>query len=442
MLRGYQVTGVKKGSPAAKAGVEIRDFLLKINNSFFYDLIDYHYLCADETLSLSLRKKDGSFRKINIKKGYDEDPGLEFNLSTMGPLRRCRNNCIFCFVDQQPPGLRSSLYEKDDDYRLSFLHGNYITLTNTGDLDLRRISRRGLSPIYISIHSTDPQIRRRMMRNSSAGEIMGQLKSLAQKGIEMHGQVVVCPGVNDGLYLKKTVNDLSLLFPHLESVALVPVGLTRYRQQLTPLKSVTHGDACEIVETYSELQDEFMEKFGTPFVYLADEFYHLSGSQLPSHRHYGKYRQLENGVGLGRLFFNELEVWKNKQEPIHLEQKMEVSFVTAQSGEPYLKLFLNELNKIKGLETYMYVVPHLFWGGNVSVTGLLTGSDLLDCLNHKPLGSMLFLPRVMLKEGTNLFLDDISLNILENKLNVKIAAVEKLDDVRSLFLKKAASDIS
>jgi len=442
MSKGYQVTGVKKGSPASKAGVEVNDFLLKINNSFFYDLIDYHYLCADEKLTLSLRKKDGSIRKINFKKGYDEDPGLEFNLPTMGPLRRCKNNCIFCFVDQQPPGLRSSLYEKDDDYRLSFLHGNYVTLTNTGDLDLRRISRRGLSPIYISIHSTDPKIRRRMMRNRSAGEIMGQLKSLAQNGIEMHGQVVVCPGVNDGMDLMKTVYDLSNFFPYLESVALVPVGLTRYRQHLTPLRSVTREDACEIVDSYSKLQGEFMEKLGSPFVFLADEFYHLSGTQLPPHRHYGNYRQLENGVGPGRLFLNELEDWKNKNALIDLKQKMEISFVTAQSGEPYLKLFLNELKKIKGLEAYLHVVPHHFWGGNVSVTGLLTGSDLLDCLKQKFLGSMLFLPRVMLKEGTDLFLDDLSLNILKRKLNVQVAAVEKLDEIRSFLLKNAASDIS
>jgi putative radical SAM enzyme (TIGR03279 family) len=442
MSRGYQVTGIKKGSPAAKAGVEVRDYLLKINNSFFYDLIDYHYLCADEILSLSMRKRDGSLREIRLKKRYDQDPGLEFNLSTIGPLRSCKNNCIFCFVDQQPPGLRPSLYEKDDDYRLSFLHGNYITLTNTGDLDLKRIYRRGLSPIYISIHSTDPQIRRKMMRNSSAGEIMGQLKSLAQKGIEMHGQVVVCPGINDGVHLKKTVYDLSHLFPNLESVALVPVGLTKYRQHLAPIKSVTHGDASEIVETYSEMQGEFMEKLGVPFVYLADEFYHLSGSPLPSHRHYGNYRQIENGVGLGRLFLNELEDLKNKIDLISLKQKIEISFVTAQSGEPYLKLLVNELTRIKGLKAYLYVVPHLFWGGNVSVTGLLTGSDLLESLHRKPLGSMLFLPRVMLKESTDLFLDGLSLNFLENKLNVQIAAVDKLDEIRGFLISKTASVIS
>lgn len=434
MRRGFTINRIKKGTPAERAGIKSNEYLLAINGSSFDDLLDYSYLCADRELTLSIRNSKGELKKFHLTKEYDEDLGLEFSSPTIGPLRRCQNRCVFCFVDQQPPGMRPSLYEKDDDYRLSFFHGNYITLTNTGYLDLKRIMRRGLSPLYISIHSTDPAIRRRMMGNRSAGRILEQLSRLASAGIEMHGQIVVCPGFNDGVHLQKTVRDLLRLYPALRTVALVPVGLTRYRQNLPALRSIAPVEAVNIVEHFSDLQVELENNFGTPFVYLADEFYLLSGFPLPSDKHYGDYAQVENGVGLGRLFLNELAQWK-KKSVVPLSEEMEVSLVTGQSGSPFLKLFLTELEKIKGLKTNLHVLTSEFWGSNVTVTGLLTGSDLLNGLAQKKLGRVVFIPGVMLKEETDLFLDNISLEHLASKLKVQIVPVNSLAEIRTYLIK-------
>ncbi len=436
MQRGFTISRVKKDSPAAKAGIKAGDFLVKINDSYFHDILDYYYLCSGQRVILSVYTKKGHFTEIEIRKNYDQKLGLEFCSPTFGPMRCCQNHCVFCFIDQQPPGMRLSLYEKDDDYRLSFFHGNYITLTNTGDLDLKRIIRRGISPLYVSIHCTDPAIRRKMMGNGAAGDIWGQLKKLVRGGVEIHGQVVVCPGLNDGTVLKKTVEDLSLLCPGLKTVALVPVGLTRYRQKLAPLRSISPGEACSIVEEYTAMQERFQEQWGTPFIYLADELYLLSGRPLPPHEHYGMYQQLENGVGLGRLFLNEVEEWKKHSILPPLPRKMEISLVTGQSGGSFLKIFRGELEKIGGLKTYLHILPNVFWGGNVTVTGLLTGSDLLLGLRRKKLGEVVFIPAVMLKEGTRLFLDNIHLEFLSTRLKVPLVPVTGLEEIRNHLVKK------
>ena len=431
--REFIISGIKKETPADRAGIETGDRLLKINGLPFYDLLDYYYLCAERELTLSIRNKEGIHREYRIIKAFDEDLGLAFLSPAIGPVRRCRNHCVFCFIDQQPPALRPSLFEKDDDYRLSFFHGNYITLTNMGDLDLKRIIRRGLSPLYISIHSTDPAIRCKMMGNRFAGRILEQLSRLAAAGIVMHGQIVVCPGLNDGVHLQKTVGDLSQFYPALRTVALVPVGLTGYRQDLPALRSITPAEAVTLVKYYSELQAEFMRTLETPFVYLADEFYLLSGFPIPSDEHYGHYEQVENGVGLGRLFLNELEQWR--QTPVKpLSQEIKISLVTAQSGGPFLKLFLAELEKIRGIKANLHVLANEFWGGNVTVTGLLTGSDLLSGLAQKELGQVVFISAVMLKEGTDLFLDDISLRDLASKLEVQIVPLNHLAEIKSYLI--------
>jgi len=435
LQRGFIITKVKEDSPAAKAGLQAGDRLLKINNSFFYDILDYQYLSSGARLLLSLYNKKGNFVQIRIRKRYDEDLGLEFASPTLGPLLRCQNHCIFCFIDQQPPGMRSSLYEKDDDYRLSFFYGNYVTLTNLSYLDLKRVIRRGLSPLYVSIHSTDPAIRSKMMRNIAAGSIMEQLKKLVQGGIQLHGQIVLCPGYNDKDALKKTIHDLSFLYPGLKTVALVPVGLTRYRRGLPPLQGITKQEACRIVEEYTALQKRFETRWGTPFIYLADEFYLLSQNPLPPHEHYGRYEQIENGVGLGRLFLNELEIWK-RLPLLSLAKEMEISLVTGKSGEIFLKAFLEELKKIRGLKTHLHILPNLFWGGNVTVTGLLTGGDLLAGLKGKKLGEAVFIPTVMLKEGTNLFLDNLSLDFLSSQLKVRIFPVNSIKEIRQFLLQK------
>lgn len=428
MPQGFSVVKVEEHSPARLAGLEEGDRLLEINGSCFYDLLDYYYLCADTHLVLKILK-NGTPMLLNVDKGYDDALGLEFSSPTIGPLRRCHNNCIFCFIDQQPPHLRSSLFQKDDDYRLSFLHGNYITMTNVNKGELRRIIRRSISPLYISIHATNPELRRAMMGNRAAGRIMNQLNLLAGGGITMHGQVVICPGYNDGAVLLKTVRDLARFYPRLKTVALVPVGLTRYRDHLTPLRPVTSQSARQIVKTFSGWQKRFQKKHGTPFVYLADEFYLLSGSPLPPHHHYGAYEQLENGVGLLRLFLNDLESWKNQPEPVNITAKKTISCVTGKGAAPFLQLFMDELAKVPLLKSHLHVLSNHFWGGNVNVAGLLSGSDLLSGLQGKELGEILFITSAMLKEGSELFLDGYSLAEVSAALKTKIIPVESLLEI-------------
>jgi len=433
MNRGFLISGIKAGSPAEKAGLKAGDRLMKINGSYFYDLLDFQYLCTEKRVSLQVEKNDNTVQNFTIYKEYDEETGIDFFSPVIGPLRHCRNHCLFCFIDQQPPGMRPSLYEKDDDYRLSFFNGNYISLTNMGKADIKRILRRRLSPLYLSIHATDPAVRRKMMGNRDAGKILELLKILAGAGVEMHGQVVICPGYNDGVVLEKTVNDLAGLFPQLKTVALVPVGLTRYRERLAPLRGVTPDEARGIVEKYSSWQEQFRRRQGEPFIYLADEFYLLSGYPFPPHQHYGNYLQRENGVGLARLFLNQLDKWKKKEIP-RVKKKMEISLVTAQAAESLLKQLVGELEKIPSLKTHLHVIPHFFWGGNVTVTGLLTGSDLLRGLSGKKnLGEILFIPRSMLKNESNLFLDNLTVESVSSKLKVRLIPVDGPLELRRLL---------
>jgi len=428
MRRGHVVAAVHQDSPAHRMGLAVGDRVIKINRSYFYDLLDYHYLSASEQIELHILKKNGTPMRRLINKAYDENLGLEFSSPTIGPLRRCQNNCIFCFIDQQPACLRSSLYEKDDDYRLSFFHGNYITLTNVAEGELKRIARRYISPLYISIHATDPVVRSAMMGNRTAAKITDQLGMLAKAGITMHGQVVVCPGYNDGIVLQKTIGELVQFYPYLKTVALVPVGLTRYRNGLTPLRPFTAATAGEIVETCSRRQLNFTEKWGTPFVYLADEFYLLANLPLPEHTHYGAYEQIENGVGLLRLFLNELDAWKKQPVPRIFPEK-NISLVTGEAAGPFLNIFMQHLKLIPGLKSHLHLLPNLFWGGNVNAAGLLCGQDLLQGLTGKPLGEALFIPAVMLKEGTELFLDSLSVTDLSFALKVPVLPVRSLQDI-------------
>lgn len=435
MSRGYKVKGLAEGTPAHKAGIKQGDRILKINGTSFFDVLDYSYLSADEKVNVQFYR-NGNLLQAKVVKNMDEDLGIEFSSPTVSPLYHCRNKCIFCFIDQQPCGMRPSLYEKDDDYRLSFIDGNYVTLTNVQEADLKRIVSMHISPLYISIHATDGAVRQQMMGNAAAGRIMEQLGQLAEAGIEMHGQVVVCPGINDGDILQKTVRDLASLYPYLKTIALVPVGLTRYRRDLKPLRKVTKNKAREIVEKYSFLQDVFQQELGSPFVYLADDFYLLSGASLPSHEHYGDYHQLENGVGLCRLFLNELLAWK-KKTLLELKNKTKISIATGQAAAPFLKLFTKELEKISNLETDLHIIANRFWGGNVDVAGLLTGRDLFHSLHQKKLGDYLFISSAMLKAGTDLFLDNVSLKTLALRLQTPVVPVDTPGEIRKILISRS-----
>ncbi len=432
MNRGFKVKSLAEGTPAHKAGIKQGDRILKINGTSFFDVLDYSYLSADEKVELQFYR-NGNLLQVKVVKDMDEDLGIEFFSPTVSPLYFCRNKCIFCFIDQQPGGMRLSLYEKDDDYRLSFIDGNYVTLTNVQEADLKRIISMNISPLYISIHATDGAVRKKMMGNVAAGRIMEQLAQLSEAGIEMHGQVVVCPGINDGDVLQKTVWELASLYPQLKTIALVPVGLTRYRGNLKPLKKVTQNKAQQIVKEYSSLQNVFQQEMGSPFVYLADDFYLLSGASLPSHEHYGDYHQLENGVGLCRLFLNELLDWKRKTS-FEIKNKTHISIATGQAAAPFLQLFIRELEKIKNLETDLHIIENRFWGGNVDVAGLLTGRDLFHSLYQKNLGDYLFISSAMLKAGTDLFLDGVNLKALSVRLQTPVVPVNALGEIRKFIV--------
>ena len=439
--RGFHISGVRPGSPAERAGIKAGDRLLKIGDSFFYDLLDYFYLCADRKVTFLIERKgeragggSTAIKSITVRKDYDEDVGLEFLSPVIGPLRHCRNRCVFCFIDQQPPSMRPSLYEKDDDYRLSFFHGNYISLTNIDRRELGRILRRKLSPLYISIHATDPAVRRRMMRNKNAGNILEMLLTLAGAGVEMHGQIVICPGYNDGAVLEKTVHDLSEVYPALKTVAFVPVGLTGYRDGLAALRSLTAHEALEIIDKYTAWQDEFSSRYGEPFIYMADELYLLAGRHFPPHEHYGSYPQIENGVGLGRLFLNQVFEW-DKKGTDSKSRYSEISIATAKAAEPLLKRLMEVLVRIPSLTAHLHVIPHYFWGGDVTVSGLLTGSDLLRELSGKNnLGEALFISRAMLKKGSTLFLDNTTVEELSFRLQVRIIPVEDPLELRRILI--------
>ncbi len=420
--RGLKVCLVKPESIAAELGLEPGDWIVSINGEPLKDLIDFRFWESEEILSIDVKKAGGAAWILDVEKDYDQCLGIEFGQGSFGRTRNCSNKCVFCFVDQMPAGLRKTLYVRDDDYRLSFWSGNFITLTNLKDSELRRIARQRLSPVYISVHTTNPELRSEMLGSRKAGLIMEQLGYLAEAGIEMHTQVVLCPGLNSGVELERTVADLSGLWPAVSSLAVVPVGLTRYRQELFQLRGVTSNEARELVRWVSARQEEYMRHFDDPLVFASDEFYLLAGEPVPPADRYGSFPQLENGVGLTRLFLDE---WAKVQESLPGEvTAKKVTLLTGALGEKVLSPVVAGLNKIKGLSVSLQVIENYFFGQQVTVAGLVTGKDILKQVAPGAAGDLLVLPAVMLKKEDLVFLDDISLAELASRLKVSIAAVE------------------
>ncbi len=424
MFKGLKVCEVKPNSIAAELGIVPGDRILEINGEKVRDIIDYRFLTADEDLTLKLVTAAGEEWLMEIEKDYDEDLGLDFGTDTLGGLKRCRNKCLFCFVDQMAPNMRQSLYVKDDDYRTSFLHASFITLTNVTDQELERIIKQRLSPLYISVHTTNPELRRKMMANPKAANIMRQLTALSEAGIEMHTQVVLCPGINDGAELERTVRDLAGFWPQVRSLAVVPVGLTKYREGLAPLRVFNQDEALAVVKQIDGWQREFRAKFNYPFVFAADEFYIEAKLPIPPDEYYADYPQTENGVGLVRLF---LDQWADveKRLPTKICPAKKVSLVTGSSAYKIIKTVADRLNQIEGLTAELYCVPHRFFGETVTVAGLLTGSDLRQHLRGRDLGDLLLIPEVMLKDQKeDVFLDDITVDELAKELKVKILPID------------------
>ena len=414
---------IEPGSIAEELELEPGDELLRVNGEIIEDVFDYHFQTNDTYLELTIRKKDGEEWDLEIEKEYDEEIGITFENEFMDQYRSCSNNCIFCFIDQMPPGMRPTLYFKDDDSRLSFLQGNYITLTNMSDHDIDRIIRYHLAPINISFQTTNPELRCKMLHNRFAGNIFPKVQRLYEAGIEMNGQIVLCKGYNDGAELERSISDLSKYLPHLKSVSVVPVGLSKYRDGLAPLEPFTREDAKEVLATIHKWQKKLYEQWGLHFIHAGDEWYLLAGEPIPEEENYDGYIQLENGVGMIRLLTTEVHEALDELEGD--EEKEELSIATGKLAAVYLAGFLEEIKKkFPNRKVHLYPIRNDFFGEMITVAGLITGQDLIAQLKDKPLGSRLLLPECMFRSGEEVFLDDITRQEVENALQVPVNIVK------------------
>mgnify|MGYP003880282527 CR=1 FL=1 len=421
--KAHFIKDIEKGSIADELGLAPGDELISINGTEIIDIFDYEYLVKDEYLNLLVRKPDGEEWEYEIEKDYDADLGIVFEDGLMDSYRSCRNKCIFCFIDQMPPGMRDTLYFKDDDARLSFLQGNYITLTNLSDEEVDRIIFYKLSPINISVHTTNENLRCRMLNNRFAGKALSIMKRLKDAGITMNGQIVLCKGWNDKEELEKTIHDLSAYIPQMQSVSVVPVGITKYRENLTPLEKFTKEDALEVIETVHRWQNIFLKHYNTRFVYAADEWYISAGLPIPKEEDYEGYPQLENGVGMLRSFMDEfysyLETLKGDG------RKKEISVATGVLASPYITRMADALKeKFPNIKTHVYTIENDFFGKDITVAGLLTGGDIIRQLKGKNLGKTLLLPDVILRHGENILLDDLTTDDIERALQTNICIVQ------------------
>lgn len=422
------IQAIEPGSIAEELELEPGDALLTINGEPMEDVFDYHYMINDSNLIVLIEKAGGEQWELEIEKDYSEDLGIVFENGLMDDYKSCTNKCIFCFIDQMPPGMRETLYFKDDDSRLSFLQGNYITLTNMKDKDLDRIIKYHLAPINISVHTTNPLLRQKMLHNRFAGEALEKIKKLYDHGIEMNGQVVLCKGVNDGAELERTISDLAGYLPYMESLSVVPVGLSKYREGLYPLEPFTREDARETIAIIEKWQKICMEKHGCHFVQASDEFYLTAELPIPEEERYDGYLQLENGVGMIRLLKTEFmdaleEAKKNPQNTCYPSQK--VTLATGKLAAPLLmELAEAFMEAYPQYEVVVAPIRNDFFGERITVSGLITAQDLVAQLKDKDLGGRLLLPTNMLRMGEDVFLDDWTLDEVEKALQVHIDIVK------------------
>ena len=419
----HKISRIEPGSIADELGIEPGDLLLTVNDSVIEDVFDYHFLIHDEELVLLIEKPDGEEWELEIEKDYDEDLGMEFEQGLMDEYRSCRNKCMFCFIDQMPEGMRETLYFKDDDSRLSFLQGNYVTLTNMSEHDIDRIIRYHLEPINISFHTTNPELRCKMLHNRFAGEALKKVDRLYEAGIEMNGQIVLCKGINDGEELERSIRDMSRYLPYLRSVSVVPVGLTRYREGLYPLKSFTKEEAKGVLEIIHRWQKKLFKEHGIHFIHAGDEWYLLAEEEIPEEERYDGYLQLENGVGMIRLLREECK------EAFHAlpgdEKSRRVSMATGLLAYPELCRIADMLKeKYPGTKVQIYPVRNDFFGEKITVSGLITGGDLIRQLKGKDLGERLLLPCNMFRSEEDVFLDDVTLAEVEEALQVRADIVK------------------
>ncbi|MCD8119380.1 MAG: DUF512 domain-containing protein [Lachnospiraceae bacterium] len=483
--REHVIRAVEPGSIAEELNIEAGDVLLTVNDTNPLDVLDYHFLIHDEELVVCVRKPDGEEWEFEIEKEFDEDLGIQFENTFMDEYHSCRNKCIFCFIDQMPPGMRESLYFKDDDSRLSFLQGNYVTLTNMKEEEIRRIIRCHLSPINVSVHTTEPELRKKMLHNRFAGESLRYLDMLCDAGIEMNGQIVLCKDVNDGAHFTRTVQDLRKYIPFLQSISVVPAGVTKYRKGLYPLKAFTKEDACALIDETERFQREIFAEHGTHFIHASDEWYLMAERDFPEEERYDGYLQLENGVGMMRLLMNEfaeelvrvkeqvakseygqsvsedshLKDERNALEDSHLKDEQNatenpymkdernasenwlpedglnkclpseksesrnrtVSLATGTLAAPVIRQLAEDfMLAFPSVKILVYPIRNDFFGETITVSGLLTGQDIIRQLTGRELGVELLLPGNVLRSGEDVFLDDITLSQMEEQLQIPV----------------------
>lgn len=417
----HKIVKVQPGSIAEEMELEAGDLLLSINNQNIEDVFDYRYFLAEEYIEIQIQKPSGEVWLLEIEKEYNEDLGLIFENSLMDDLIRCRNKCKFCFIDQLPPNMRDTVYFKDDDWRMSYLNGNYITLTNMSEKDMARLIKHKLSPMNISIHATIPEVRINLLSNRFAGNIMSQIKTLIDAGIKINGQIVLCKGINDGEVLEKTIKDLSVFIPDILSLTVVPVGISKYRENLEKLEPFDKAAAKEVIDTVNRWQKYYLEKMNTRFIFAADEFYITADVDLPSYKEYEDFPVLDNGVGMLTKFKYELTQALEEIDTI-IEDKLEVSIATGKITESFMKECIAQVNKkLPGLIAHIYPVENDFFGEHITVTGLLTGSDIVQTLKTKEkLGKAILLAENMLKCGEQVLLDDYTIDTIAKELNKQV----------------------
>ena len=432
-----KITDISKRSYAAKSGILSGDTLISINGNEINDVLDYRFYLTEPSVNLLLQR-DGEEFSVLIRKDQYDDIGLEFETPLMDKKHTCKNGCIFCFIDQNPEGLRESLYFKDDDSRLSFLHGNYVTLTNMTDKDVARIIKMRFSPVNVSVHTTNPELRVKMMKNKRAGEVLSYLDDFYNAGIEMCAQIVLCNGINDGEELLRSMRDLAAYHPKLTSVAVVPAGLTKFRDKLYPLSDFSAEEAGRVIDMIDEFALGFKAKNGTRLIYAADEFYLKAGREIPENEYYEEYSQLENGVGMIRSFLDEFKC--GREDVIELAadvvKKRRVSVATGVAAYP---MICNSAQSIMTLtdkvEIFPYEIKNRFFGESITVSGLLTGKDISEQLTGKELGEVLLIPRNALRQGEDVFLCGMTVDELSHKLGVKIRICENdgFDFIDAIF---------
>ncbi|WP_270504964.1 DUF512 domain-containing protein [Paraclostridium sordellii] len=415
------ISKVYKNSIAEELGIEVGDLLISINDQPIHDIIEYRFLLSDEYLEVEIKKKNNEIYVYEIEKEYDDDLGIEFTNPIIDKAKSCRNKCVFCFIDQLPKGMRETLYFKDDDSRLSFLQGNFVTLTNMSEEDIDNIIKYRISPINISVHTTNPELRKTMIKNKFAGKLYEIMKRLADAQIQMNCQIVLCPGYNDKEELERTVSDLTKLYPYVNSAAAVPVGITKHRDHLPHLEIFNEKTASETIDLVNKLQEKYLKELGTRFIFLSDEFYMIANRQLLDYDEYEGFIQFENGVGMISKLEREIKDYLATNPKNSMDVKKKVSIATGHSAYNFICDMANcMMEKYPELDIKVYKIINNFFGDTITVSGLITATDIIDQLKNEDLGKTLYIPRSMLKADEEIFLDNITLEELQKIMNMEI----------------------